>query len=151
MPSNRVRKPTAKAAGSPPTTTRPTPVQKRARQRKPSPPSLPRSSPFPSASETSSPPPSTQSAAPIPPTAAYIVEYSIFFKRIELKKNTELSGATGIFSPRVYPSVSKNLAQQKARQEGFTTYLFRNEVSIKLLRGKGNPWSIKWMPVTSLH
>ena len=151
MPPKRVRKPTEKAAKPPPATTRSAPAKKRVNKRKtPLPPSPRPSSPL-SALGASSPPPSTQLTAQIPPPVVYFVEYSIFFEHIELRKNTEMGGFSGRFSPRLYPCFCLELAQETARQRGLATYLYQNEVFIKPLGGKGDPWPIDWMPATSLH
>ena len=141
MPSQRARKPTA----------RPAATKKRSRQRKI--PSRPSPNPVrPSGSSPpSSPPPSAQKTPPVPPPLAYIVEYSIFFEHIKLKKNTELGGARGSFDPRNYETVSQEIAFRKANKEGLRTYLFQNEVSIKPLGGKGDPWSVEWIPATGTH
>ena len=150
MPPKRVRKPTEKVAKPPPATARSAPAKKRANKKKtPSHPSPKSPSPL-SALEASFSPPSTEPTAQIPP-AVYFVEYSIFFEHVELKKNTEMGGSLARFSPRYYPTVSLELAQEKTRQEGLATYLYQNEVSIKPLGGKGNPYSIVWLPATSEH
>ena len=150
MPPKRVRKPTEKVA-KPPAIARSAPAKKRANKKKTSPlPSLRSLSPL-SALEASSPPPSTQPVIQIPPAASYLVEYSIFFEYIELKKDTKLGGDLGTFNPRIYPTISLDLTQEYARKGGFATYLYQNEVSIKPLGGKGDPWPIDWVPATSTH
>ncbi|MCJ1327273.1 hypothetical protein MMC10_003941 [Thelotrema lepadinum] len=151
MPSKRVRKPTKKAAEPPPPPPIAAPAQKRARQQKSPPKPHPRS-PSPLSSPAASfPPPSAQPAAPIPPPPTFLVQYSVFFEHIELKKHTELGGATGSFSPAHYSVVSLDIAEQKAGKEGLATHLVRNEVSIKPLGGKEYTWTLDWRPATSIE